>query len=47
MATRERMWKVAVAEVFCINGLKDKELSNYTPRFRAQGDGFTLLLLFK
>jgi len=30
MATRERMWKVAVAAVFCTNGLKDKELSKYT-----------------
>jgi len=34
------MWKVAVAAVFWTNGLKDKALSKYTPRFRAQGDGF-------
>jgi len=44
MATRKRMWKVAVEAVFCTNGLKDKKLSKYTPRFRAQGDGFALLL---
>jgi len=44
MATIEGMWKVAVAAAFGTNGLKEKELSKYTPMFRAQCDGFTLLI---
>jgi len=47
MATIERMWKVAVAAVLWTNGLKGKALSKYTPRFRAKGDGFNLLMPIK
>jgi len=42
MATKEQMWKVAAEALVCTNGLKDKELSKYSPSYRAQGDGFTL-----
>jgi len=38
------MWNVAMAAVFLTQGLKDKELSQYTSRFQAQGDDFTLFM---
>jgi len=44
MATRERMWKVAVAAVFRTNVLKTVTCRKCTPRFRAHGNSFTLIL---
>jgi len=45
MAAKERMWYTAVAAVFQIKVLNERELSKLTPRFLEQGEGLTFTSL--